>query len=433
MTDLQTTPDSPPEVATVSDDMPPAPAKVTERLANLDFIRGIAVMGILAANIVAFGQPFSAYMWPAAWIGPVNDPDNWLWITQFVLVDGKMRGLFSLLFGVGLALFVDKAWQRGAGRALQYRRLGWLLLFGLFHFYFIWKGDILALYAVSGAVAALFLRWTARNLLVVGLLGYLVGGLVFVTMMAVPFVVVDTQLSQTPELAETVTAMTEAQEIALADDAAETQILTEGSYADYVRHNFSEHLADPLNNLMFFVFETLPLMLIGMGFYRAGLFSGGFSAKKQAMWGWIGVIGGSVLTLLLALWIEGRGLTYWGTMAAFTGFSHYPRLPVVLGLAALLALWGAHANGWLAERVSAAGRAAFTNYLGTSVLMMLIFHPWAGGLWGELSRPELYFVVLAAWAVMLAWSKPWLEQYRYGPLEWLWRCLTYWQRFPLKR
>jgi len=433
MTQLQTTPDSAPETAPEQSEGPPAPAKAGERIANLDLIRGIAVLGILAANIVAFGQPFSAYMWPSAWIGAVGDPDNWMWITQFVLIDGKMRGLFTLLFGAGLALFMDRAWARGAGRGLQIRRLFWLMVFGLIHFFFIWRGDILFLYSISGFVALAFLRWSARKLMVIGLLGYLLGGLAFLLMTAIPFLIVDTPMGELPELAETRVAMAEAQEIALADEAVERPILTEGTYIDFVRHNVTAHLTDPLNNLLLFIFETLPLMLIGMGLYRAGLFNGDFSAKKQAIWGWIGVIGGSILTLLLALWIEGRGMTYWGTLAAFTGFSHYPRLPVVLGLAALLALWGAHASGWVPERLSAAGRAAFSNYLGTSVLMMLVFHPWAGGLWGELSRPELYFVVVAAWAVMLAWSKPWLERFRYGPLEWLWRCLTYGRMFPLRR
>ena len=113
--------------------------------------------------------------------------------------------------------------------------------------------------------------------------------------------------------------------------------------------------------------------------------------------------------------------------------SALPRLPVVLGLAAVLAVVGARASGWLAERVSAAGRAAFTNYLGTSVLMLFVFHGWGGGLFGALGRTELYLVMAANWLVMLAWSKPWLDRFRFGPLEWLWRCLTYWRLFPLRR
>jgi uncharacterized protein len=106
---------------------------------------------------------------------------------------------------------------------------------------------------------------------------------------------------------------------------------------------------------------------------------------------------------------------------------------MVLGIMALLAVYGPGWKGWLAQRFAAAGRAAFTNYLGTSILMLLVFHGWALGLFGELNRPQLYLVVLSAWIVMLAWSKPWLERYRYGPLEWLWRCLTYGKMFPLKR
>jgi uncharacterized protein len=120
-----------------------APVAAGERIATLDFIRGLAVMGILAANIVAFGQPFEAYMYPAAFKTDPGDPGGWMWITQFILIDGKMRGLFTLLFGAGMYLFMEKAWARGAGRALQAWRLLILMVFGMVHFFFIWAGDIL--------------------------------------------------------------------------------------------------------------------------------------------------------------------------------------------------------------------------------------------------------------------------------------------------
>ena len=115
----------------------PVSASSGARIASLDFIRGIAVMGILAANIVAFGQPTTAYMWPDGFLVPPNDPDHVMWAMQFVLVDGKMRGLFTLLFGAGMYLFMEKAWAKGAGRWLQARRLFWLLLFGTVHFFLI--------------------------------------------------------------------------------------------------------------------------------------------------------------------------------------------------------------------------------------------------------------------------------------------------------
>ena len=150
-------------------------------------------------------------------------------------------------------------------------------------------------------------------------------------------------------------------------------------------------------------------------------------------WGIAGIVLGSLFTLLVALWVKGTGFSYWSTLAAFMSVSLLPRLPVVLGLAAVLAVIGQGATGWLAERISAAGRAAFTNYLGTSIVMLVLFHGWGVGLYGALGRTELYLVTLAAWALMLAWSKPWLERFRFGPLEWLWRCLTYLRVFPLRR
>ena len=123
----------------------------------------------------------------------------------------------------------------------------------------------------------------------------------------------------------------------------------------------------------------------------------------------------------LGLVVQAGGFTFYGTLAAFMGWSPLPRLWMVLGIAALLVAYSPGATGWLAERVRAAGRAAFTNYLGTSVLMMFVFHGWALGLFGQLNRPQLYIVVALTCVLMLAWSKPWLDRYRYGPLEWLWR------------
>ena len=268
----------------------------------------------------------------------------------------------------------------------------------------------------------------------IGFLGYLVGGLLWVVMNAFPLIALAPGAADDPKLGPMVGKMDAQKGELLGDKAAETAIHTTGSWPDFVAHNFAEHWTEPFVNAPFMIlFETLPLMLIGMGFYRAGLFSGAFSRRKQLLWGWAGIVGGSLLTLALAIPVANTGPSFWMSVTAFSSFLHYPKFPVILGLAAVLAIYGANASGWLAERLSAAGRAAFTNYLGTSVLMMLIFHPWAGGLWGELSRPELYLVVALGWAVMLAWSRPWLERYRYGPLEWLWRCLTYGQRFPLRR
>lgn len=403
------------------------------RIVSLDFVRGIAVMGILAANIIAFGQPFTAYMYPDAFAIPQGAAADRMWVAQFLLIDGKLRGLFTLLFGAGMVLFMDKAWAKGASRWLMARRLFWLALFGLAHFFLLWRGDILFLYAAVGFIAMACLRWPAESQLRVGLLGYFAGAIFYLIAMGFPYAVAETGLGAQAEFVEAHAAMAQAKAAELADGRAEIAIVGNGSYGDFVRHSWEKHRTQPFVMLFAFAFETLPLMLIGMGLFRMGVLNGHGDRAKLRRWGWIGVIAGTALTVPIALWAYSGGLTYWGTLAAFSALSPLPRLPVIIGAAALLALWGTGASGWLAERVSAAGRAAFSNYLGTSLVMVIVFHGWAGGLYGELGRGALYLVMLGAWVLMLAWSKPWLERFYYGPLEWLWRCLTYGRRFPLRR
>ncbi|TWJ09360.1 uncharacterized protein JN10_0991 [Altererythrobacter ishigakiensis] len=421
------------EYAATPDAETAAPAKLAERIGSLDLMRGIAVLGILAANIVAFGQTFSAYMYPEMFLVPTGDESGWMWIAQFVLIDGKMRGIFTVLFGVGLYLFMERAWARGQTRWLQARRLFFLMLFGMGHFFFIWRGDILFYYAVIGFIALLCMGWSAKDQLKVGLLGYVAGAILYAIMMVPLHFIADTPFGDAAAMTETRQGLEESKQEALSDDVVETGLKQSGDYLGFVEHRFVEHWYEPLANVFFFGLESLPLMLIGMGLYRLGFFSGGMDPGRMRFWGWAGLLGGGLLHLLIGLWVQSIGFTYYGTLAAFVGLSVLPRLMMVLGIMALLALYGAGWSGWLAQRLAAAGRAAFTNYLGTSILMLFVFHGWALGLFGELNRPQLYLVVLATWVIMLSWSKPWLERYRYGPLEWLWRCLTYGKLFPLKR
>lgn len=411
----------------------PGPATGDGRLASLDFIRGIAVMGILAANIVGFGQPFAAYMYPASFLTAHDAFSDQLWIAQFVLVDGKMRGLFTLLFGAGLYLFMERAWARGATRWLQVRRLLFLLLFGMFHFFFIWRGDILTYYALVGLMALLLIRLSARAQLKLGLALYGLGAVFFMATMTPLHLVAETPLGERAPLQEMRAGLAEGKALALRDDAIETRLIRDGDYAALVAHRFAEHGLEQFANLALFLPETLPLMLIGMALYRLGLFAGALDRRRQRRWGWAGVAVGAALSLAIALWVQSTGFAYYATLAAFVGLSAIPRLMMVLGLAALLAPIGARAGGWLRQRVAAAGRAAFTNYLGTSVVMLFVFQGWAGDLFGRLERPALYGVVAATCVLMLAWSKPWLDRFRYGPLEWLWRCLTYGRIVPLRR
>jgi uncharacterized protein len=410
------------------------PVAAADRIETLDFIRGIAVMGILAANIVAFGQPFDAYMYPAAFLTDPGDPGGWGWIAQFVLIDGKMRGLFTLLFGAGMYLFMEKAWARGGTRWLQAWRLLILLGFGMIHFFFIWPGDILTYYAIFGLMVLGAMGWSAKTQLRIGLLGYGLGVLFYAAMLTMPFVVADTPFGEsTPELKAERAGLAEEVETLLAEAAPVNQAIAAGDYAAVVMHRITEEWWEPLANLPFFFLETVPLMLLGMALYRMGFFAGAWDRGRMLRWGWIGLIAGAAMHLAIALLVQLYGFSYWSTLAGFVAWTPLPRLGMILGLAALLVVYSPAATGWLGERVRAAGRAAFSNYLGTSILMLFVFHGWALGLFGQLNRPQLYLVVVLTCALMLAWSKPWLDRFNYGPLEWLWRCLTYRRVFALRR
>ncbi len=147
-----------------------APVPETERLVALDVLRGVAVLGILVMNIQSFAMPFAAYFNPTA-LGPPSDVDFTVWTILHVFADQKFMSMFSILFGAGVLLFATRASGRtGRSAALHYRRMFWLLVFGLMHAYLIWYGDILVLYAICGMLIYPLRRFGARTLSVLGLL-----------------------------------------------------------------------------------------------------------------------------------------------------------------------------------------------------------------------------------------------------------------------
>jgi uncharacterized protein len=395
---------------------PDQPVGPRERVVALDFVRGVAVLGILFSNVVAYGHPRLAYYWPDALPGGASAFDRWVWLFQLVLVDGKFRGVFTLLFGAGLYLFAERTRARGGTGALQMRRLAWLALFGLAHLFLVWTGDILWLYAFTGFGALLLLDWPARVQLGVGIAWFLAGAALL------------TVLYDPAQVAGSESWYIEAA-------AHESAIMRDGTYADILRYRLADEGPGLLDQTLFLaIVETLPLMLIGMGLYRLGLFADAFDRARLLRWGAAAFIGGGLLTLPLGLWVMAGGFELSLTQWVFNGLTAFLHLPMTLGLVALLtALAPAAARGWLGTRFVAAGRMAFSNYVGTSLVMMLLFQGWAGDSFGEWHRGTMLLVVALGWLAMLAWSAPWLAHFRYGPLEWLWRCLTYWRWFAIKR
>ncbi len=403
-----------------------------ERIVTLDLIRGIAVMGILSVNIVDFAMIEAAYFNPAAYGGRTG-VDLFVWATNMLLVDGKMRALFSMLFGASMLLVLDRAEAKGEDSLrVHARRMLVLLGFGIAHYLLLWTGDILHLYAVAGLILYGFRDRPVRRLLIwaTALLAIhmLIFGLFSFSMFQAQ------ALAQAPGAPASAVARWQELRATLAPDAAmraRQEALHLGPYGANVLHH-AKRLHQLLVDTIALLPETLGLMLIGMAAFRSGLFTGEWSParyRKVALWGiGLGLVG-HALTVLLDVRSNFSVPVIAGTFfSAMTPF----RVVQALGIAALIILLGAR-GGWLARRIAAVGRAAFTNYLGTSLLLVPVFAGWGLGLFNQLSRAQAWLLVPVVWAIMLAWSQPWLERFRYGPFEWLWRSLARGERQPMRR
>ena len=404
----------------------------SERLVTLDALRGFAVMGILAMNIVAFAMPEMAYVSPKAY-GGETPADIAAWALGFLLFDGKMRGLFSILFGASMLLIIDRAERSGQNAgSVHYRRMAWLAVFGLCHYFFIWWGDILFLYAAVGCIAFRFRNWEPRRLIkwALGLftLGVLLTSFFFGAQLAVASAA-DNPASPMAEAGRDVR-----DEYAKIDgEVIEELALYRGPYLPILGERLGT-AANPFVGVLMTMLETLPLMMLGMALFRNGFLTGAWAPADYRRTAWRWLPPGVLLTTLVA-WVQWRaGFDYLVAVNAFMAWAGPARLMMTIAYAALLILLirGAAASAWIA-RVAATGRAAFSNYLGTSIVMTTIFYGYGIGLFGYIDRWMLYLVCAGMWAAMLLWSKPWLERYHYGPLEWLWRSLSRWRVQPMKK
>lgn len=394
------------------------------RYITLDAMRGFAVMGILAMNIVGFAMPEWAYITPAAY-GGETFADRIAWLFSFVFIDGKMRGLFSLLFGASMMLIIERAVAKGENAArVHYLRMIWLALFGLVHFFFIWFGDILFLYAVVGMLAFYFRDWPAERLVKWALIffagGIAIWALQFGGLQLVQFFA--TRPGASAEFVKQYSEISASPEFSY--DIAGQLALHRSGYWLIVMDKLADWGA-PLGTIFMSIGETLPLMLIGMAMYKSGFITGDWNETDYRSWAWRMVPLGLLLMCLLAMWMMAVQFDKITAIAVFFLWGAIPRLMLTIGYAALLILFikRCQRQGWL-SRVAATGRAAFSNYLGTSIVMTTIFYGYGIGLFGEISRSALWLFVVGAWVIMLLWSKPWLVRFHYGPLEWLWRSLA---------
>jgi len=409
---------------------------MSDRYPTIDYVRGVAVMGILLMNIIGFAMPERAALTPQNWMAGSWGNDA-IWVANFILIDNKMRGLFSVLFGASMLLVIDRTDEAGGnGMARHFRRMFWLLLFGLTHYFFIWNGDILTLYALIGCIAAAFRHFGARRLVALALLAFCAHFALWCLIFARD-IEVDRRVQSGPVSAELVQQAQTNRITWGAPGGPETLKevgLFRSSYPAIVRSRTVDEPDQPLTLLITFGFETLGLMLMGMAMLRSGFLTGGWTSARYRTWMKASYAFSLPGMILLALWCAVRGFDPVVTVTAGVLWSLPFREAMIVGHAALIILATRRfaASPWL-SRVGSVGQVALTNYLGTSILMTFIFYGYGLGLFGYVSRAQAYLFCFAAWGIMLAWSKPWLARFRQGPFEWIWRSLTAWRVQPLRR
>ncbi|MFT4090592.1 MAG: DUF418 domain-containing protein [Asticcacaulis sp.] len=385
------------------------------RFASLDYIRGLAVLGILAVNAASFAAPMQAANNPIFWPFTLSLADLWVWWGIHTFFEAKFYTLFAMLFGVSLYLVGQKA--ETTTPFIKHPltgRLGWLLLFGLIHGALIWWGDILVMYAVTGFV---FWRWrsvSGPKLLLWGTVFWVIGS----TIMAVMLFGLKPLYEAYPDF------VTETQVNVMAHS-----VLMRGTFAQSLSGNFTEWTNGLIFTLTLYLPKILGLMMIGLGLFKTGFFEGRYPAWP--------VIAAGAVSLVLIGWqnlLDMRAGFPPGDHEATYSLANEFLAPFVsLAYATILMLLAKAGSGFI-RLLEPVGRLAFTNYLTQSLIMTAIFYGGRGlGLFGTLGYVQLIAIVASIWVVQIIWSPIWLRHFRYGPFEWIWRSLSQRQRIPIRR
>lgn len=383
------------------------PVTQADRYASLDVLRGLALFGVLLVNLlgdfrVSLAEHILTFHTHPGWADRVVD------VLVAALLEFKAFALFSMLFGVGMAIFAERAAVRhvGATRFLA-RRLLVLLLLGLCHLFLIWNGDILALYAVCGLLLLPVIRLPAPGLAIVG-----------VAAVALSFALPVGFLWPT--------------DATLRDLVAQAaRIYPEGGFGEILAYHWQETQLLILPLLAIALLRTWGLMALGAAAWRAGVVRDP-ERYRNLLWA-VALVGGVV----------GGSATALSVYSASTGQpTKVPPLLVEAGSTVPLAL--AYAAGLLLALRSpavaaagapfaAAGQMALTNYLTQSVILGFLFYGYGLGLYGRFGPAAAAGIGVLLYAGQLVVSRVWLRRYRFGPVEWLWRSLTYARWQPMRR
>lgn len=403
------------------------PIPSSARIEVLDLLRGLAVLGIFLMNGPSFAMPLAAYFNPLAYGG--SDALNLsIQGALHLLVDQKFMALFSMLFGASTLLILDRRKEKGlpGGRFYFFRNF-WLLLIGIAHALLLWGGDILSIYAGCAFVLYFFRKLPPRWSIGLGLLCFLSPGLLY--------------LNLSTEFFDGIEGLDDFWN-ASGESLQASMRIFRGNYSDQLayRSDASQQFGStqPIEIVAMMLFDipfrAFGMMLVGMGLFRSGILRGERSTAYYRRLATTTLSAGALLSGVgLALQWSHNWSAQWalgpGRLANLVAT---PLLAV--GYVALVVLWmqsGKHPSSRQAlERV---GQMALSNYIGQSLLASTIFYGFGLGLYGRVHRIEILAITALIFAIQIAFSKLWMKRFRYGPLEWIWRSLSYLRPQPLGR
>jgi uncharacterized protein len=430
------------------------PTAGTERITIMDSLRGIAILGILLMNIPGFALPEPLCYGDLSLLGEGSSGLNFkAWYGISLTVEGTQRALFSMLFGAGIILFIARKEKNASGLAPAdyfFRRQLWLLLFGLFNaFVLLWFWDILFQYAIAGMILFAFRGLSVKHLIVASVLC-----LCFQLARDNVDLYRDKKVIATGEMLSQKdtsvvkltaletdkmgawTAMKEKSSKAGKQKLMEKSLeKVRGDYATFYEYQSERSLRNELFFTYNGIWDILIFMFLGMALFKSGFLLG--QANIKWYWGMciVGLGGGMLLT-----WYVLQQIVH----VNFSKYDYVKQVPVelyellrslrsvgILGL--IMLLYRSGVFQWFFALMRPVGQMAFTNYLTQSFMCGFIFYGIGLGMFGQLELYQIYYVVAGMWALQIAWSHIWLKYFQFGPLEWLWRSLTYWKLQPMRR
>jgi len=387
------------------------------RIPSLDLLRGLAVLGILIMNIQNFSMPTAAYINPTAY-GDLTGLNKWIWILSHLLACSKFMSIFSMLFGAGVLLFTQRAELKGLNSAsLHYRRMGWLLLFGLMHGYLLWTGDILVTYSLCGMLLYLFRNKRPAILSRIALAFFIVPILINLFFAwSIPY--------WSPEVVQST----------MDSWMPGEQIIQH--HLDVYRSGWIEQMELRIPGTIFMqtglffmgtFWRVMAMMLLGMALYKWQVLSAGRSTRFYTKMTLTGLALGLLLSAAGILLNFKNQWTMEFSMFIGVQFNYLGSVGTALGYVGIVMLISQSQRFKGCKNVlSAVGRMAFTNYILMTLLATFIFYGHGLGLYGSVERIYQVLICLGIWILLVSISPLWLKRFRFGPLERLWRGLTYW-------